>query len=337
MKALLSHESGTFELTDRSEPSLVDGTAIVSVAFCGLCATDIEILEGRFWGSYPVIPGHEISGTIVDIASTSSDLDVGQRVTIDPNMPCGKCPQCVSGLPHLCTHLRAIGVTEPGGFAELVRIPIGNLYPVPKAVELDQAALCEPLACVLHGIDRAEIHKDDAVVIYGAGFIGLLFAYVLTQRGAADLTLIEPSPQRATTAADLGFQVISDLGLQMASAPSLSIDCSGNINAIRSAIEGTRPGGRVLLFGVADPEAQLPFSPYEVFRRELTILGSCINTETQQRAVDLLSEVELGPLVTHCFRLEDFADAVEMKRADPQALKILVKPGNFIEKREGSP
>ena len=294
MKALLCHKDGTFGIADRSEPSLVAGTAIVSVAFCGLCATDIEILEGRFWGSYPVIPGHEISGTIVDIASASSNLDVGQRVTIDPNIPCGKCPQCIDGLSHLCVRLRAIGVTEPGGFAELVRVPIENLYPVPTTVGLDQAALCEPLACVLHGIDRAEIHEDDAIVIHGAGFIGLLFANILTQRGVANLTLIEPSPQRSAIAADLGFQVISDPDQQMASAPSLSIDCSGNIHAIQSAIESTRPGGRILLFGVADPEAKLPFSPYDVFRRELTILGSFINPETQQRAVDLLSEVELG-------------------------------------------
>lgn len=323
MRALLCQEDGTFELTDRPQPSLIDGTAIVSVAFCGLCATDIEILEGRFWGSYPVIPGHEISGTILDIADASAGLAPGQKVCIDPNIPCGTCAPCAHGLPHLCESLRATGVTEPGGFAELVRVPISNLYPVPEAVELDKAALCEPLACVLHGIDRAAIRADDSIVIYGAGLIGLLFAHVLTRHGVMDFTLIEPSPQRATMASEMGFKVASNSG----DSPSLSIDCSGNTQAIRSAIQNTRPGGRILLFGVADPDDLLSISPYEVFRRELTILGSFINPETQQRAVDILPQLELDPLITHRFSLEDFEASLETKRTNPEALKILIRPG----------
>ena len=334
MKAIRIQENGAINLSDVPLPVLESAAVIVSVEACGLCTTDLEILSGRFWGYYPITPGHEVCGLVEEVGDEVSRISVGDRVVVDPNIPCHGCDQCMAGSPHLCASLRAIGVTEPGGFAEFVVVPEANTYPLSFDVSPAIGALAEPLACVLHGIDRGAITKRDRVAIHGSGFIGLMFSIVLNHLGVSDLVLIDPASPRRMIADRLGFGLVltpTEAQGHFRNAhdrdrPSVSIDCSGNPLAIRSAIETTRPGGRVLLFGVADPEAQIPVSPYDVFRRELTILGSFVNPFTQERAVKMLSVLDLDSLITHRYGLAEFEQAVAIRKTGSAALKVMIEP-----------
>lgn len=338
MKAIRVQENGTINLSDVPLPVLESAAVMVSVEACGLCTTDLEILSGRFWGSYPITPGHEICGLVEEVGDEVSRILVGDRVVVDPNIPCHGCDQCMTGSPHLCMNLRAIGVTEPGGFAEFVVVPVANVYPLSFDVSPAIGALAEPLACVLHGIDRGAITKRDRVAIHGSGFIGLMFSIVLNHLGVSDVVLIDPASPRRMIAEQLGFDLVLTpdgareyfRNVADRDRPSVSIDCSGNPLAIRSAIETTRPGGRVLLFGVADPEAQIPVSPYDVFRRELTILGSFVNPFTQERAVKMLSVMDLNLLITHRYGLREFEEAVATRNLDPEALKVIIEPRRSV-------
>lgn len=333
MKAIRIQENGTINLSDVPLPVLESAAVLISVDACGLCTTDLEILSGKFWGCYPIIPGHEICGVIEEVGDQVTRVALGDRVVVDPNISCGRCYQCVAGNPHLCLNLRAIGVTEAGGFAEFVAVPEANVYRLPPDIAPAAGALAEPLACVLHGIDRGAITKRDRVAIHGTGFIGLLFSMVLRQLGVSDLVLIDPANPRRTIAKQLGFDSVltpdeAQKHFHASSEnvlPSISIDCSGNPLALRAAIETTRPGGRILLFGVVDPEAHVLMSPYDVFRRELTILGSFVNPFTQERAVEMLSVLDLTSLITHRYELKQFETAVEIRKKDPAALKVIVE------------
>jgi len=229
-------------------------------------------------------------------------------------------------------NLRAVGITQGGGFAEFVVAPEANTYVLPSEMNPELGALMEPLACVLHGLDRAEITSRDVVAIHGLGFIGLTFALVLAHTGVDRMILIDPLYERRRIAEDFGFDTVLNAGdVQALSGdadrqPSVSIDCTGVPEAVGAAIRTTRVGGRVLLFRVADPDDRAEMSPYTVFRKELTILGSFINPFTNQAAIDLLPSLDLEPLVTHRFELSEFEEAVRVRKTDPAALKILIVP-----------
>ena len=338
MRAAIITSPGTIRLDEVSAPTPGPGEVLVRTVACGLCTTDLDILEGRFWASYPIVPGHEVSGVVEAVGDEVSSLRPGDVVAIDPNIPCGCCGECRSGFPHLCVNLRAVGVTQSGGFAEFVVVPEANTYVLPSGMNPELGALMEPLACLLHGLDRAEITPRDVVAIYGLGFIGLMFSQVLAHAGVDRLILIDPLEERRRIAEDFGFDTVLDAGdapLLFEDAdrqPSVSIDCTGVPEAIGAAIGATRAGGRVLLFGVADPEDRVEMSPYTVFRKELTILGSFINPFTNQAAVDLLPRLDLERLITHRFELDGFEEAVHVRKTNPSALKILIGPSGKTTK-----
>ena len=340
MRAAIITGPRTIRLDEVSVPTPGPWEVLVRTAACGLCTTDLDILEGRFWASYPIVPGHEVSGVVETVGDEVSSLRLGDVVAIDPNIPCGRCGECRSGFPHLCGSLCAVGVTQGGGFAELVVVPEANTYVLPSGVNPELGALMEPLACVLHGLSRAEITPHDVVAIYGLGFIGLTFALVLAHAGVHRSILIDTSEARRRVARGLGFDVVLDAGdaqplfVDADRQPSVSIDCTGVPEAIGAAVDATRAGGRVLLFGVANPEVCVAMSPYTVFRKELTILGSFINPFTNQAAVDLLPRLDLDRLVTHRFELGEFEQAVRARRTDPSALKILIRPSSKTTKRD---
>jgi len=310
MKTASMIRPGVLQFVD-VEPSRPAGDEVaIEVRACGLCTTDIDIFEGKFWGSYPIVPGHEISGVVLETGECVEAFAPGDRVTVDPNIPCGLCAPCREGRPHLCSDLHAVGVTQAGGFAESVVVPARNVYRLPGDLDLALGALAEPLACVLHGVERAQARHDDLVAIHGAGFIGLLFAMTLRELGIRDLVLIDPVQIRRETAQALGFpntvdshNVETALPERTNGGPTLSIECSGSPAAVSAAVSTTRAGGRILLFGVVDPKVQVTVSPYEIFRGELSILGSFVNPFTHQRAVDLLPRLDLRALVTHRFPL----------------------------------
>jgi 2-desacetyl-2-hydroxyethyl bacteriochlorophyllide A dehydrogenase len=283
----------------------------------------------------PVVFGHEISGEVAEIGAKVEDLAVGDRVTVDPNMPCGTCLYCRTGRAHLCQNLRAVGVTQDGGFAEYCRVPASQLYKLNRDVSYEAAALAEPLACCLHGIERAGIKAGQTVAVVGSGPIGLIMVQLAFRIGASRVYASDLRVSRREMAEGFGAEAMdpgrdtigSALRRRGSEGVDAAIECAGVPDAMRQAISSVKRGGTVLLFSVPGTDAVLPVKPFEIYHKELTIKGSFINPNTHGRAVQLIGEgmIELEPLISHRFSLNDSSKALAM-HSDPQSVKILIQP-----------
>ena len=203
MKAtyFMGHE--TFEVRECPIPKAKPGTVVVKNYACGVCGTDVHIYHGEKGSAAvnpPVVLGHEYSGVVTEVGEGVKGLKIGDHVTIDPNIYCGECEYCRNGKKQMCRHMEAVGVTMNGGFEEYSIVPAAQALLLDPNVPLEYGAMSEPLACCLHGIDRAEIKVGDIVCVVGGGAIGLLLVQLARLAGAAKVVLSEPNEARRKVA-----------------------------------------------------------------------------------------------------------------------------------------
>ena len=185
MRAAVFQGVGDIEVHEVDDPRCGDEDVVIAVASCGVCGTDRSIYRGEYAVATPMVLGHEYSGTVVEVGAAVSRFAVGDRVVVDPNVVDDACFFCQRGESHLCSGLSALGVGRWGGFAELSAVPERYLYPITDGISLADAALSEPLACCVRGIDQAGVRVGDVVVISGAGPIGCLLIQLARISGAA--------------------------------------------------------------------------------------------------------------------------------------------------------
>ena len=310
-------------------PEVGPGHVLVRVAACGLCGTDLHLLDGVLPTEYPLTPGHEFAGEIVELGDDVSGLAVGDRVAVDPNLPCGMCRWCRQGRGNLCRVWDATGVSRPGAAAEFVAVPAKTCHALPPNVSDRAAALIEPLSCAVHGVGRLPRRPGEHYLLYGAGTMGLLMASLVRSSGAASVSVVDINADRldfarsfaadavATNAADFdapeGFDVV--------------VDATGAVPAIEDGLGRVRKGGTFLQFGVSDPNATARFSPYRVYHEEIDILGSMAVHHGFQPAIELVASgaVDVEPLVSDTLPLASYAEAVELFRSG-SGRKIHVSP-----------
>ena len=312
MKALVIRKPLEGAVEHVEDPGPGPGEVVVATKACGVCGTDIHIFRGEEpRASFPVIPGHEISGVVVEIGEGVEGFSVGDHVAIDPNIACGKCYYCRMGSRHFCENWEGIGVTRPGGFAEKVVAPVSQVYKVPGNIPFERAALTEPLSCILHGLDAVKPLKgSEKIAIFGAGPIGLMFLALLRKMTAADIAVFEVQPQRAKKAVEFKADAVEDptkVDLYKFTQEftggrgfNVIIDATGNLDAISRILrlDIAAPQAKILLFGVAPAGKKVEVEPYMVFRKEITIVGTIINPYTVQRAVELLNKLpELDTII----------------------------------------
>ncbi|WP_027136222.1 zinc-dependent alcohol dehydrogenase family protein [Geminicoccus roseus] len=312
MKALLFREIGDALVTDVRDPAPAAGQVVVEVGATGVCHTDLDILHGRYLCAFPVVPGHEIAGTVVALGEGVTGVATGARVTVDPLIPCGQCRSCMAGRPSLCANLKGYGATNDGGFAPFVAVAAKNVHPIGD-LPFHVAALAEPLACVMHGIDRANVAPGMRALVFGAGPIGLMMMMGLQARGVADVTMVDLEETRRAQAVELGAAAAVD-GREIEPSAlgdgfDLVVDCTGVAEVCARMPSFARDGATILFFGVCPPAARAAFSPYEIFRRELTLIGShavCFNLPD---AVEVLKGLgrRAEALVSHRLPLADIA------------------------------
>ena len=321
-------------------PEPGEGQVLVKISACGVCGTDVHIYHGGKGSAEvvpPVILGHEFSGHIVKLGSGVTGLEEGQLITVDPNIYCGKCRPCRQGQKQMCHHMRAVGVNMDGGFADYCLVPYAQCVPVPEGTDPELAALAEPLACCLHGIDRVGIRPGENVLVIGGGTIGQIMLQLARLAGAAKVVLSEPVEIRRELAVRLGADAAidplhEDLPQRLSELLSrdgadVVIECVGNPRTSAQAIDAAAGCGRVMLFGVPNPDAVLQTKMHPIFQKELTIMGSFVNPDTHSRAVALLSsgQLKLKELITHRFPVSQLEEAIKMQTGT-QSIKVLVKP-----------
>ena len=328
MRAVLVPEAGRVELVELPDPTPGPGSVVVEVAAVGICGTDLHIVDGHA-GRLPVVPGHELAGTVVAVGSAVRALRVGDRVAVDPNLPCGACRSCHAGRGNLCRDLEALGVTQPGGAAELVAAPASSCVVLPAGLDLEAAALVEPLSCAVHAVDVLHTRPGSSVLVYGAGTMGLMLLELVKRSGALTVDVVDVNPEKLSRAGDLGCSRTagSAAELDCPEGWDVVVDATGSEAAIRDGVSRVADGGTFLQFGVSRPDVVVPFSPYDVYRREITITGSMAVLHSFSRAVDLLAAGVLDPadFVTTRAPLAGYASALEGFRAGG-GLKTLVLP-----------
>jgi 2-desacetyl-2-hydroxyethyl bacteriochlorophyllide A dehydrogenase len=320
MRAIVLDRPGSFRIADVPDPAPRSGEVIVRVECCGICGTDLHILDGEFPPTpYPITPGHEFAGQIVGFGTNvEPDLKEGDRVAVDPSLYCGWCRRCRGGHDNLCENWAAIGDTKDGAFAEYVAVPAVNAHRLPDHIDGQYGAMAEPLACAVHGLRRLGPVLGESVVIVGAGTMGLLLLQLLVRAGADRIAVVDRISSRLGVARDLGASHAVH-GAEEIEGPrfGIAIDATGVPSAIESAIDLLDRGGRLLIFGVSPAEARVAISPFRVYNDELTIVGSMAILRSFSQAVSLLwsGAVDPGPLLGEPLALERFGDAISQVRA----------------------
>ncbi len=329
MKALMIHQPNHVDVQDVPVPDPGPDGVLVRVAACGICGTDVHIFRGEYLGDYPVIPGHEFAGEVVATGSDVRRFQIGDRVAVEPNIACDNCYACLNNRQNFCLNWQAVGVTRPGGMAEFVVAPERVVFDI-GSLPYEHAAFVEPLSCVIHGIERAEIRLADRIAILGAGPIGLLLLQVALQQGAADVTVLERQPARAKLALLLGAASrVDDLATMPSDAFDVVIDATGVPGVMARSTELARPGGTILLFGVPPRGADLTLDAFAIFEKGLTLRSSFTSKRNSYQAVAMLhsGQVKVSELISHRLPLRDFERGVEMIESGLDGVKkVLMVP-----------
>ena len=338
MKASRFLGNKTFAVADLPTPHAGPGELVLRNQVCGVCGTDVHIYHGEPGSADvnpPVVLGHEYSGEVVEVGEGVTGFAVGDHVTVDPNIYCGHCAYCQNGKKQLCPSMEAIGVTRDGGFAQYSRIPASQAFKLEPTVPWEAAAMAEPLACCLHGIDLAGIQVGDKVCVVGGGAIGLLMVQLAKLSGASQIVLSEPNEKRRQVGLQLGANAAIDptrpdaqeaFAQVLDGGANVVIEGVGNVPAVKSAFQFAGKGATVLLFSVPKVDATFDLPLFDVYKKELTIKGSFVNPDTHARAVALINsgKVDFGPIITHRFTLDQLPEAIAMQMSDA-SIKVVVE------------
>jgi 2-desacetyl-2-hydroxyethyl bacteriochlorophyllide A dehydrogenase len=329
MKAAVISAVDHVDVTTTDDPTPGPRDVVVDVSACGLCGTDLHILQGEFAPSLPIIPGHEFAGVVADVGTQVTELRTGDRVAVDPSLYCHECRYCRVGRNNLCERWAAIGVSEPGGAAEYALAPVANCVPLPEHVRTEDATLIEPLSCAIRGYDVLRTQLASRVLIYGCGTMGLMMLQLGKLTGAASIDMVDLNPHRLATAERLGCTATSPSADQLDRPEGwdVVIDATGNERAIQDGLGRIAKGGTFLQFGVADYAARATIEPYRIYNQEITITGSMAVLHSYERAADLFAGGVLDPdlFITDRLPLTDYSRALQQFQHG-QGQKIQVVP-----------
>ena len=336
MKAAVLRSIGNLNVEDVPEPEPGPDEVKVKIAFCGLCGTDPENMEGRFGliprEAYekPQIMGHEASGTIVALGSNIKGYNVGQRVACDFKGACGNCYYCRNKMEHFCQGAKRAS----GSFAEYAVYPESAIYALPDNVSLEAGSFLEPVSVAVHAIDIANVRPGSTVAISGAGPIGMLCLQVALRAGAARVMVSEPVAGKREVAKKLGADVTADPGenleeigqkLTEGRGFDVVIEASSDLKAARQAISLAGKCGMVVWAAVYPVEAEIGVPPFTMYARELTIRSVFVSPYSFPRALNLLPKLDIKSLITNIMPLKDIKKAFEL-HATRKPIKILIQP-----------
>lgn len=337
MKSVIWFGKGDVRLVDCEVPRVGPKDVLVKIEWCALCGTDLHTIEGDFPASKPPKAlGHEYSGTVVEVGSDVRTLKAGDRVVGGPVVRCGVCHFCRSGRQHLCTAATPAG----GGFSEFAVIAETAAYRLPDGIAMDVACLTEPVACCMHGVEVSDIRFGDTVVIIGAGGIGMILSQLAKRAGAGTVIVSEPNEFRRILVTQLGADITvdpttSDLKSAVDDVTSgrgadVVIEATGSTSACQEALRVAGIGARITLFGCARPADEVKIRPWHMYLNEQVIRAAKSSPYAFVKALGVLGQLNLKPIITHKYRLVQFQDALAAAKSRT-GVKVLVTPGDMWE------
>ncbi len=325
--AKLRPEPG-LQLIDAERPKISGHDVLVKVKVTSVCGTDYHIYKWDEWAQARIKPpriiGHEFAGEVVEVAPAVGSCKVGDIVVAESHIGCGTCYQCRTGNSHICEKVAILGVDVDGCFADYVKVPANNLWPVPKEVPLETASALEPLGNAVHAAFAADIAGND-VVIFGCGPVGLSAVALASISGALSVTAVDINDYRLNLAARMGASKtinskntdpVAEIHKNTEGRGSgVVLEMSGNETAIREAFRAVRNGGTVILFGIPSRDVQLNIADDFIFKEAHVqgIVGrEMFKTWYRLEAILKSGKLNLKPLITHRMPLNQLEDAMKL-------------------------
>lgn len=330
MHAIEFHGRERLELVERPDPAPGPGELLIAPTAVGICGTDVEIFEGSLvyfregWARYPIVPGHEWVGEVVDVGAGVRGYAPGDQVTGETPLGCGHCVRCRAGAYHLCARRTETGIlNRDGAMASRMVFPAAAAHPAP-GIPPRAAALVEPASVALNGVRRGAV-GERGVLVVGAGTIGLLAAQCARAEGAAAVAVADTRADRLALAGTLGFQPHADDAGE--DDYDVVLLCAGGAAALDFALRAVRPGGTVVILGLAGA-ATVPVDMDSVVVRDLAVHGVLGSPHVWPDAIELVrtGRIRTEPLVSATYGLSATRDALE-RLTEPGSLKVLIEPG----------
>jgi len=338
MKALVKREAAPgLWLEEVPVPRIGINDVLIKVKRTAICGTDMHIYNWDAWARktipVPMVTGHEFVGEIVDVGSNVNDFKAGQIVSGEGHVVCGRCRNCLAGRRHLCAHTSGIGVDRPGAFAEYVALPMSNVWEHRAGIDLDVAALFDPLGNAVHTALQFDLLGED-VLITGAGPIGTMAAAVCRHAGARHVVITDINPQRlalaktlgATRTVDVSRESIADVqrSLGMSEGFDVGLEMSGNPSAFRDLLANMCHGGKVAILGIPSQDVAIDWNI--VIFNMLTlkgIYGREMYETWYKMSVMVESGLDISPVITHRLHYSAFVQGFDAMNAG-EASKVIL-------------
>ena len=343
MKALLLTEVKKLQVVEMPDPTCGPGDLLVRVKACGICGSDIHGFDGSSGRRIPpLVMGHEAAGIVQAVGQNVRGFRVGDRVTFDSTVSCGSCHYCRKGSINLCENRQVLGVScnefrRQGAFAELVTVPQNIAYPIPDSLPFEHAAMIEAVSIAVHATNRTPRSIGGAVVVVGAGMIGLLCIQTLKIAGFSKIIAVDLEDEKLQLAKTLGAThtvnartedpVNAVLNWTNQRGADAAMEVVGANKPVSTCFQVVRRGGSVTLVGNLTPSVELPLQT--VVTRELSIYGSCASNGEIPQCIELLASgaIQVAPLITATTDLENTPNWFDRLYAGEKgAMKVIVTP-----------
>ena len=341
MKALMYNEPRNFSIKEVNIPKFSENQVLIKVKACGICKTDVHIHNGSFISKFPLTPGHEFAGIIEEVGPKVSAFKKGDRVVADNTMLRGYCYYCRKNQPLYCENFYSLGVTGPGGFAEYVAVNQDKVFLISDNLTFEEASFTEPTACAVHGMDMINVHFGDDILIFGSGPTAIILAQLLKYGGAGNLVMVAlPTKFKLDLVEQLQIAKTVQLDKKDYSQHErklkemylegfdIIIDATGSASITEQCVKFAKKGAKIVVYGVCNEADTIKISPYEVFAKELKIIGSFAQTHCFDRAIKFLENkvVKVDKLITNRFRLDEYEKGLHTVMEGSKSLKVIINP-----------
>lgn len=327
MKAVIVEKPGEMKLVEIDKPELKSGWALIKVKAAAVCATDLELIEGRISSIYPIIPGHEWSGVVESVGNKADSKWIGKRVVGSNDIVCLTCRECRSGNWRNCESFREIGFKADGAYAEYITVPVYALSELPNCISFVQGALIEPLAVAIGTAEKVNLSLSETATIIGAGSIGLNLLAVAKASGARRIIVAAQTKKRLGFAERMGAyatvatedrELIDFIVEKHEGLSDVVLEATGTEECIRTSLIAAKKSGRVALAGYGRGK-DMKIRIDDIHINNLRVIGTGNNWNLVNKAIDLLRDglVSTEILATNFFSLHEYDKALEMTRTRP--------------------
>lgn len=337
MRQAIMTAPGKIEFAEIPIPELKEGELLVKIMKIGICGSDIHVYHGKHpYTSYPVVQGHEVSGEVAGTGKGAENFKIGDKVTIQPQVVCGKCYSCTHGNYHICDELKVMGFQTTGTASEYFAVDAKKALKLPDNLSFDEGAMVEPMAVSVHAVGRGGDIQDKKVLVLGAGPIGNLTAQTAKAMGAEAVMITDISDYRLSKAKECGIEFCvntKERDLTGALLDSfgpfkadLILECVGSNITISQAVANARKGTDIIVVGVFGYKAQVDMGLVQ--DRELRLIGTLMYQERDYiKAISLIGQgkIKLLPLITNYFPFKNYLKAYEfIEEKKDQVMKVMV-------------